>query len=496
MKYTKKFTVIALFLVALISLFANSSVKAATFPNKITDVYFDGTLKYNGSTQLIYKKYGKGVMFCTSFHINNVGNNCTISSKQFTQPAQAGIAAIINKYNASPSAKNYYYAELAINEFLYYFETKDTINRISTVRDTRNTAEVKPFYDVAVNAYNQAKEKFNIKVSAESDKLSFQLKDGYYISNKLTVLGTNTYDVKVSGTANVEVYNKSGNNFYVRFPSSNLKDGSTITIDVTVTGTKTLSISKNYDCGNNVQTLTPNITENININASSKISGSISKKKEITKLRISKQDITTKEELPGATLVLEAEDGTQVDSWISGSEAHYIEGLNPGKYILRETQAPDGYKLNEETVEFVLEADGQIKEVVMYNTHIQKYKVKISKQDITTKEELAGATLIIKDANGNEIVRWVSGLEPYYLELEKGEYILSEIQAPEGYDLSYEVIKFSVGDQGEVETSVVMYNSKTPNTSDKNIFIIVITMLFATLGGGYSIYKLKKVKSN
>ena len=130
----------------------------------------------------------------------------------------------------------------------------------------------------------------------------------------------------------------------------------------------------------------------------------------------------------------------------------------------------------------------------MYNTHESKYQVKISKQDITTKQELPGATLVLKDNLGNEIARWVSGTEPYYLELAKGEYILTEIQAPNGYDLSYEVIKFTVGDNGEVETSVVMYNSKTPDTSDRNIIVIMLFMIISSAGVGLSIYRLKHQK--
>ena len=130
----------------------------------------------------------------------------------------------------------------------------------------------------------------------------------------------------------------------------------------------------------------------------------------------------------------------------------------------------------------------------MYNALKDKYKVKISKQDITTKTELPGATLVLKNSKGEEIDRWVSGNEPHYLELDKGEYTLIEIQAPSGYDLSYEVIKFSVGDSGEVETSVVMYNSKTPDTAGKNITMFVVIMVIGAAGTGLSIYKLKHQK--
>lgn len=43
-------------------------------------------------------------------------------------------------------------------------------------------------------------------------------------------------------------------------------------------------------------------------------------------------------------------------------------------------------------------------------------KVKISKVDITTNEELPGAELVIKDKDGNEIDRWISTNKPHYVE--------------------------------------------------------------------------------
>ena len=84
---------------------------------------------------------------------------------------------------------------------------------------------------------------------------------------------------------------------------------------------------------------------------------------------ISKQDATTGEELYGAHLEVRDEKGNLIESWVSGKEPHQIIGLEPGKYYLTETIAPDGYELSTETVEFVVNKDGKVKDiVVMYNT--------------------------------------------------------------------------------------------------------------------------------
>lgn len=469
------------FVIGIVSIIGTSGVNA--LPNSIDGITKESVISYDGGISLYHKVYGNGVVFCTSFNIDGVGTSCKLSSEQWSYAGAAGVAAIIDKYNASPSTQNYYYAELAINKFLYDYETKDEVNNIRVVD------AIKSYYDAAVKAYNDAKKDFAISLSA--DKLTFTLSGDSYVSNKVTVSGNDNYTISLSGVEGA-TYEQNGNEFYVKVPNTSVKDGETVTVNVKVNSTKTLSIAKRYDCGSGNQASTINEIEKSTKNSDKTISGKITKT--VTKLKISKQDLTNKKELPGATLILKNSSGDEVDKWVSGDSAHYIEGLEPGKYSLTEIIAPNGYKLSEEVIEFELKADGKVTEITMYNALKDKYKVKISKQDITTKTELPGATLVLKNSKGEEIDRWVSGNEPHYLELDKGEYTLIEIQAPSGYDLSYEVIKFSVGDSGEVETSVVMYNSKTPDTAGKNITMFVVIMVIGAAGTGLSIYKLKHQK--
>ena len=218
--------------------------------------------------------------------------------------------------------------------------------------------------------------------------------------------------------------------------------------------------------------------------------------KETTKVKISKQDITSKEELPGATLVIKDKNGKEVASWVSESTPHYIEGLNPGEYTLTETIAPKGYILSQETISFVVKADGKVTSVVMYNAKETKVtKVKISKQDITSKEELPGATLVIKDKDGKEVESWVSESTPHYIEgLNPGEYTLTETIAPKGYALSQETISFTIKDDGSV-TSVVMYNARYTDVpiTDLNVSTasIVGAAVLMLLGTGLVFYAKK-----
>ncbi len=194
-----------------------------------------------------------------------------------------------------------------------------------------------------------------------------------------------------------------------------------------------------------------------------------------TAVRISKQDITTGEELAGASLQVIDENGTVIDEWISGTEPHFIESvLTAGKaYILRETIAPDGYVITSD-IEFTVSADGTMTEVVMTD---DTTKVQISKLDITNGEELPGASLVILDEDGNIIDEWISAEESHYIEgrLIVGKtYILRETSAPDGYVISEE-IEFTVNEDGSV-TEVVMKDdttkvkiSKVDITNDKEI---------------------------
>ena len=83
-----------------------------------------------------------------------------------------------------------------------------------------------------------------------------------------------------------------------------------------------------------------------------------------TRVWFTKEDFAGTE-IPGAQVELKAvnEDGTvtTIDSWVSGTEPHEIEGvLTGGKtYIYHEAQAPEGY-LYSEDIMFTLDNDGRV----------------------------------------------------------------------------------------------------------------------------------------
>lgn len=172
-----------------------------------------------------------------------------------------------------------------------------------------------------------------------------------------------------------------------------------------------------------------------------------------TRVKISKADITTHEEIPGATLRVLDKNGNVVDEWVSENTPHYIEAvLVAGEtYTLEETLVPDnsGY-VPANAVQFTVEDDGEVQHVFMQDDYT---KVQISKTDIATGKEISGAKLKITDADGKIVAEWVTDGAPHYMErIPMGTYTLTETMAPteQGY-VRAESVTFEVGSTGDIQ---------------------------------------------
>ena len=202
-------------------------------------------------------------------------------------------------------------------------------------------------------------------------------------------------------------------------------------------------------------------------------------------VEISKRDIYGNE-LEGAEMVLENADGETVDKWTSDGTNHVVTELPAGDYTLKEIAAPDGYviatdikftvdvygNVTVENVEATATSENGNPLVVMID---DTTKVQISKQDITTGEELPGAKLQVIDRDGNVVEEWVSSSEPHFIEgklIAGKEYTLRETIAPDGYEIANE-IRFTVNEDGSV-TEVVMYDEHTPDLETPPTVIIDI----------------------
>lgn len=202
-------------------------------------------------------------------------------------------------------------------------------------------------------------------------------------------------------------------------------------------------------------------------------------------VEVSKVDVYG-EELIGAEMQLIDSQDNVVDEWVSDDTNHVVSKLGAGEYVLKEIAAPDGYVIATD-IKFTVDVYGNVmvenvdSKAVSDNgdpliTMVDDTtKVQISKQDITTGEELPGATLQIIDEDGNVVEEWVSTDEAHFIEgklIAGKEYTLRETIAPDGYEIANE-IRFTVNEDGSV-TEVVMYDEHTPDLETPPTVIIDI----------------------
>lgn len=188
---------------------------------------------------------------------------------------------------------------------------------------------------------------------------------------------------------------------------------------------------------------------------------------ETTILEFSKQDITGDKELEGAELTVLDEKNNIMDSWISTSETHKIEGLTANKtYILRENLAPIGYTKSTD-VEFTVKNTNEIQKVIMIDKVVEMSKVDIS------GEELEGATMQVIDKNNFIVDEWVSTKEPHKIQglIENETYILHEEVAIDGYvkasDMEFTVTEDKETQKVEMIDKVVEVTKTDLTTSEE-----------------------------
>ena len=216
-----------------------------------------------------------------------------------------------------------------------------------------------------------------------------------------------------------------------------------------------------------------------------------------TTVNISKQDITNGKELPGAKLEIRDADGSLVEGWTSGKTPHTVRGLELEKeYTLTEKRAPDGYAEAESIVfKLVQEGTEQVNEVYVKSddgwTKLADATVimqdapvlDIDKTDIAGNL-LPGATLTIRDADGEVIDTWITDYKTHCVPIsddslklsdDNKEYIytLTEDAAPAGFEIA-ESMQFKLESVDDVISLFVRENADAEWTrADKRLIQMI-----------------------
>ena len=144
---------------------------------------------------------------------------------------------------------------------------------------------------------------------------------------------------------------------------------------------------------------------------------------------------------------------------INGDETtHMIRGTaEDQEYVITELKSPDGYATAKPVTFKTNKEQNLTVEMTDEITQFEFYK-----KDITSQEELEGATLQIKDKNGNIVDEWVSGKTPHKITgLTVGQtYTMIEVTAPANYKIAQNK-EFTVSDTGEVQ-KITMYDELMP----------------------------------
>ena len=158
-----------------------------------------------------------------------------------------------------------------------------------------------------------------------------------------------------------------------------------------------------------------------------------------------------------------------------------ISNLLPGNYTLVETEAPDGYIMNNEFIYFEVKAYETTK-ITHINETVGYGEIDIVKKDAVTKQQLNGAKIgIYSDSEFKNLIREVTTSSENIIsinDLRPGTYYVKELEAPQGYLLDSAPKKVIL--EKNQKAQVEFLNSKNYSTAGNyaNILISGFSVLF------------------
>ena len=433
-------------LICVITLFISINTIDA-FPNPISNIQQQGSsVTLNGYDTLPLKHSGETALFCTNFKNNTmpVGYTCT-AIDNWSGPIRAGVASIIGKVGSvlisGNAPANYYYGELAINAFLCKSGVDTSYTCFTSASYEGRLGNYASWLSDAITVRDNYISSANISFS--TDKIEFHEEGLNYVSNWITISKnfSDNFNLTVSSTIFAETstayMQTEDNKVRVVIPKESVTSGSTITVNLKASISRTVNLAQNYSCGL-AQSITPNIVESKTLSATANAKGTITKE-EKGSLTINKVD-SNGAHLPGATIKVTGPNGYS-QTFITTDASITLNNLEYGTYTITEASAPEGYIISApKTV--TLSSTNLTSTITITNN---KNKVSISKLDMTGEKELPGATLEVQDEEGNILYKWVSTDTSYIIEgLPSGKYYLIETIAPAGYVLNKEKIEFEI----------------------------------------------------
>ncbi|OWW09885.1 adhesin, partial [Bacillus sp. MB353a] len=201
----------------------------------------------------------------------------------------------------------------------------------------------------------------------------------------------------------------------------------------------------------------------VNVVANQVVNQEVTNEKVTGQFEIVKVDTNDKTKLLSGAEFEVYKDGKKVAELKTDESGKVMSPKLPlGEYTVKETKAPAGYKLSNKEWKVTIQNEKEVVKVEAENEKILGSLQIIKMDDKDQTKRLAGAEFTLKDAKGNVVKEEITTDKSGTVKVDglvPGEYTLEETKAPEGYELTKQIIHVTV--DGEKVIDVKVTNGKS-----------------------------------
>ncbi|MBJ8109954.1 choice-of-anchor A family protein [Bacillus cereus group sp. N6] len=205
------------------------------------------------------------------------------------------------------------------------------------------------------------------------------------------------------------------------------------------------------------------VTVEVNVVANEVVKQEVMNEKVTGQFEIVKVDANDKAKVLSGAEFTVYKDGKKVAELKTDESGKVMSPKLPlGEYTVKETKAPEGYKLSNKEWKVTIQNEKEVVKVEAENERILGSLQIIKTDDKDQAKRLAGAEFTLKDVKGNVVKEGITTDKSGIVKVDglvPGEYTLEETKAPEGYELTKQVIHVTV--DGEKVIDVKVTNSKS-----------------------------------
>ncbi|EPC8421564.1 choice-of-anchor A family protein [Bacillus wiedmannii] len=305
----------------------------------------------------------------------------------------------------------------------------------------------------APQGYTLLKEEIEIVVEANK-VIQVQVENAKELGS-LQVIKKDTESGKVLEGAEFRLKNENGQ--VVGETKTTNKDG-VVKFENLVPGKYTLEETKAPEGYKAVE-----VTVEVNVVANEVVKQEVMNEKVTGQFEIVKVDANDKAKVLSGAEFTVYKDGKKVAELKTDESGKVMSPKLPlGEYTVKETKAPEGYKLSNKEWKVTIQNEKEVVKVEAENERILGSLQIIKTDDKDQAKRLAGAEFTLKDPQGNVVKEGITTDKSGIVKVDglvPGEYTLEETKAPEGYELTKQVIHVTV--DGEKVIDVKVTNSKS-----------------------------------